>query len=73
MTNKGGAPDQHRSRWDTDELIVRIKALVRLRNDLRRNGGSTREIQERSVEIGILQTLLAREVRRQVADEPGSV
>jgi hypothetical protein len=56
---------------EIDELLLRIRGLVRVRELLRDRGASDEELEEHSAEIGRLHWRLAQLVRRAVADEGG--
>jgi hypothetical protein len=49
---------------EIEELLRRIRGLVRVRELLRERGASEAELEEHSAEIGRLQWRLAQEVRR---------
>src|SRR3954452_14619345 len=53
---------------ETDELLLRIRGLVRVREILRDRGASDEELEAHSAEIGRLQWRLAEYVRRSVSE-----
>jgi len=56
---------------EVDELLRRIKGLVRAREILQQGGASAHDLEEHSAEIGRLQWRLAEAVRREVAADGG--
>jgi len=51
---------------DIETTLLRIRDLVRVREQLRERGASEAEIEEQSAEIKRLQSQLAEQVRRSV-------
>jgi hypothetical protein len=49
---------------EIEELLLRIRGLVQVRELLRDRGASDAELEEHSAELGRLQWRLAQEVRR---------
>jgi hypothetical protein len=52
-----------------DDLLLRIRGLVRVREQLQQAGANAREIERHSAQIGLLQKRLAHRVRSTLRQE----
>jgi hypothetical protein len=57
---------------EIEELLLRIRGLVHVRELLRDRGASDAELEEHSAELGRLQWRLAQEVRRDAIVDGGA-